>query len=46
MERRFASSLAPAGSGTAPVIGSTSSGLVPQVTCGAISEVFSTTSLS
>ena len=28
----------PPGSGTLPVIGSTSSGLVPQVTCGAISS--------
>ena len=38
MERRFASSLAAAGSGTAPVIGSTSSGLVPQVTWGTSPE--------
>jgi hypothetical protein len=35
-----------AGSGTTPVIGTTSSGLVPQVTIGAISAASSTTTLS
>ena len=43
---RFASSGASAGSGTVPVIGTTSSGLVPQVTCGAMSAASTRTSRS
>ena len=43
---RFASLGASAGSGTTPVIGTTSSGLVPQVTCGAMSAASIRTSLS
>ena len=43
---RCASSAAAAGSGTTPVIGSTASGLVPQVTIGAMSAASSVTTLS
>ncbi len=44
--RRLSSSATSAGFGTLPVIGSTSSGLVPQVTCGAMSAALSTTLVS
>ena len=43
---RFAGSASAAGSGTAPVIGATASGLVPQVTIGTISAASSTTTRS
>ena len=43
---RRASSVAAAGSGITPVMGSTSSGLVPQETMGTISSARSATSLS
>ncbi len=46
MPARFAASEASAGSGTRPVTGATSSGLVPQVTMGATSAASSETSLS
>ena len=46
MDRRLSPSGALAGSGTDPVTGTTSSGLVPQVTCGAISAASKATSLS
>lgn len=46
MARRFASSGSPAGSGTLAVIGSTSCGLVPQVTCGTRLAASMTTSAS
>ncbi len=46
MAWRLLSSGALSGSGTAPVTGTTSSGLVPQVTCGAISLACSVTSRS
>ena len=44
--RRLLSLGAAAGSGTAPVIGTTSSGLVPQVTSGAMLPAERLTSLS
>ena len=43
---RRSSSVSTEGSGTTPVIGTTASGLVPQVTCGSIVAASSTTSLS
>mmetsp|Transcript_4277 Transcript_4277/g.11953 ORF Transcript_4277/g.11953 Transcript_4277/m.11953 type:complete len:342 (-) Transcript_4277:1730-2755(-) len=43
---RFVASFSSAGSGTLPVMGRTSSGLVPQVTVGAISRALISTSLS
>ena len=46
MDRRLPSSGALAGSGTEAVTGTTSSGLVPQVTCGAISAASKVTSRS
>src|SRR5436853_467462 len=46
MPWRRCSSAISAGLGTVPVIGSTSSGLVPQVTCGTIVVASITTSLS
>ncbi len=44
--RRAGIALSPSGSGTLPVIGWTSCGLVPQVTCGSIAGASSATSLS
>ncbi len=46
MEARLPASATSAGLGITPVIGSTSSGLVPQVTCGAIVVASISTTLS
>ena len=46
MLARFSSVGAPRGSGTAPVIGTTSSGLVPHVVRGTISDTSSVTSFA
>ena len=46
MALRRPSSASPAGSGTVPVIGTTSSGLVPQVTWGAIAAASIAVSVS
>ena len=46
MARRRSSLCAAFGSGTAPVIGTTSSGEVPQVTCGSMAAASSRISVS